>query len=1278
MRVNEHKVDNRMIPRKLNFSSNWQWQKKFITTGIIILMLLVSMSLIVPVTVGTGELTPRTGAESNQPATGYSEGNETFEIYNETGVHDTTFDTGEIVNIRVTSDVVNWLPTGPQRRNLFEVRSYYGNLIAQGAFTQQAGGPPYVYDATFTAPITADHYLVTVDIRDSSQQGRDRFRTSDIIQVGTGATPSKLMETYSDSTATTLDWIFANGDIVYVKVYTPNTISPSDSTIEFADYKGNSAQINIENLQNPTPIFNENYSIIALDLYKDLDVTQFPDHYLKGGYWYTISLNLRDLADGQMATDWAVQIQMLPPPHITNTYCDPTSVMIIGSDSTTIYVEFTDEDATGVNEFKITMKVNSPYLIVIVLVNNGTNGQNGLTITSLGGNRYRASYTWNPSDGLAGGDFDLHAEVYDGQNGLDIDGFNNNRGEVTLLAQGGPPIIANGNITCTPARVNKMDNENVNFYGYFTDTNDQIGVNDFRVTIKIRDAANTEIIIAENKRLAEYGDVAGSGMLMIIEPSNNLYQAAISWNPEITVPVGKYDILFSVTTIYGTGTDGYGNNQDELEIYSTGYSPELTVGDTACIPSSVDIIGNKQTMIYCEFLDSDNPLPTAFCVTFKLRPPNNRISEEITLVDNKASGGSGEFGNNVKIEQSGTNYVASYYWDPPESVDIGKYDLYFMVRDEYNNTIEDPYTQNQDELELISSVIPPSISPGNTKCVPSSVNKVGAGVTKIYCEFIDSTYTDVNDFNVTFKLRDPYGNEIVLVDDKVHGMSGEDANQTGEVEITYSGTVFTAWYEWDPPITVDAGQYDLFFGVKNRDGGFARDGFDNNRDELTIETSGNAPVITKTDCFPPTISISDSDSTSIYAEFTDIDNPQISDFLITVKVRDPEDNEIVIVQDKPHEGVSEFGDLVNIIVSGTGYMASIDWDPADGTMPGKYDLYFSVKDETIAEAVDNYYNNQDELELTLGQVTPAEPTLKPGVPKEEENVYNFTVTYLDPNNEPPNEDGVILLLDEESLKMKEVDPTDYDYTDGKDYYYTVELEDDNVDFNYKVTNTNGEGVESEKIPLSEATDDKSSEESADYTLLIAGIVVAVIVIILFLLLFLINKKKAKETPTKPSQERIILPEGPDGELTTETVPPPPADAALGPTESGAEPAPGAELGTNETVPAEAGETAGAGEGPTGENEPASTEPEPELEPDAEAPSLEEQPPESEMPPETSLDMEPAPMEEPSTESPAPVAKPAAPGAGTKDAGTPPAAPATPAQDKPKGSKNDDAWKILDD
>lgn len=1119
------------------------WLTRTVALGTILLLVLSVVFIIMPSSVA--EI--RTGSEGNEPAEGFSEATEYFQIYHDDNTHDTVFATNEKVNIRINSSLVNWAAGGGGRRNSWELLDYYGNQLLNGQLFQSPISPPFNYTANFLAPATADHYLISVQVRESPQQGGSEVTTSDTIMVGMPAQPHKRINTTSISGTIGADWVFGNGDTVLIQVHTPSPISPGNSEIIFADYSGNDDRIQIDNLAKSTIISIGQDSILTYSLLKDLDLTQLPNDELVGGYWYTIAVDLQDNVGVQMAADWAAQIQILPPPIISTTECVPTSIYAKGTETTTIYTHFDDKDTVNANEFNITIKARDPSNNEYIIADHLTQGNGGLVVNSLGVDGWNASIIWDPPDTAEIGLYDIYAEVWDHQFGYDLDGFNNNQNELELMQITQPPVVVAGNTSCIPDRINKMNVLGHPFitdlYCNFTDPNDPpLNLNEFVFTFKVRDPSNTEIVIANAKQVNQAGDAPGSGIIMLNFIAPDMYRASISWNPDATVSEGKYDLYFEVTTQYGTAVDVFDNNNDELEIYSTGNPPQLTVGDTACIPTSVDKIGTQTTLIYCEFTDADNPPASSFNVTFKVRPPNNSNQDAITLVDDKADGGAGEFGGTVAVELSGTKYTASYTWDPPATVDVGLYDLYFMVTDELNNSAEDPFAQNPDELEIITSVEPPSITAGDTKCVPSSVNKMGTGSTNMYCEFTDSKYTDIADFNVSFKVRDPSNNEIVLVDNKPNGMDG--------VEITYSGTIFTAWYEWDPPTSAEVGKYDLYFGVMNKAGGFAEDDFGNNPDELTIETAGSAPVITRTSCVPSSIAVKGTDTTLIFAEFTDADNPGVSNFTVTFKVRDPNNKVIMLVNDEDHGGLAATGGTVKIEVSGSGYMASYNWDPADDNITGMYDLYFAVKDETFAEAEDGFDNNLNKLELTGGTGMPGTPDIQVQDPTHEDGTYTFTVTYTDEENDPPNNaDGVELVIGTSSHKMTEADSSDTNYTDGKQYTISIPLNEGNYTYNFKATDVNNNLYQTENFELSvpAVTAPTKDDDDDDNAMLIVGIALIIIIVIVIIIIILGMMKRRPKPSAPPQPQRVTPP------TETAAQPPPPGGETPPPTAAPVEP-----------------------------------------------------------------------------------------------------------------------------
>ncbi len=74
--------------------------------------------------------------------------------------------------------------------------------------------------------------------------------------------------------------------------------------------------------------------------------------------------------------------------------------------------------------------------------------------------------------------------------------------------------------------------------------------------------------------------------------------------------------------------------------------------------------------------------------------------------------------------------------------------------------------------------------------------------------------------------------------------------------------------------------------------------------------------------------------------------------------------------------------------------------------------------------------------------------------------FNFTVTYIHPDNQPPN-NITVNITGLGIYDLIEVDPLDTDYSDGKDYYYnTSDFSVGQYSFHFAANDTNGNWNES--------------------------------------------------------------------------------------------------------------------------------------------------------------------------------------------------------------------------
>ncbi|UCG70081.1 MAG: hypothetical protein JSV09_03430 [Thermoplasmata archaeon] len=323
-------------------------------------------------------------------------------------------------------------------------------------------------------------------------------------------------------------------------------------------------------------------------------------------------------------------------------------------------------------------------------------------------------------------------------------------------------------------------------------------------------------------------------------------------------------------------------------------------------------------------------------------------------------------------------YIASYDLDPDVSFVSGNYDLYFMVADGTGETADDEYQNNDNELRITSATSPPQVIIDSTECDPSSVDRIGEYVTTISSQFSDSDSLSVEDFTVLFMIRDPNGNEIILVNNKSNGQSGEFG---GSLLITSSSEGnYLASYTFDPDGSFQTGYFDLFCEVLDQHGNSDSDGYFLNSNELRITSSAAEPTVEAgaTQVIPNIVDKTEDGYTTISARFEDVDSLTYWNFTVTFKVKDENGNEYIIVDSKGHEGPGEYGGTVSITPLGPNlYEASYLWNPPSIIANGNYSLYFKVEDEHGNFAEDEYNDNMNELLIT-GEVEEEPEDVVPG------------------------------------------------------------------------------------------------------------------------------------------------------------------------------------------------------------------------------------------------------------------------------------------------------------
>ncbi len=631
----------------------------------------------------------------------------------------------------------------------------------------------------------------------------------------------------------------------------------------------------------------------------------------------------------------------------------------VGSDIVTISSAFTDVDQPGINAFTITLKIREPNnLTELTLVNALTNGVGGLTITDGGGGSYTASYTYDPGPAQTLGDYDIYFEVNDGTDNA-IDGFDNNIDELNIYdaPPNNVPTIVSGATTVSPASINRIGANSTTISTDFNDI-DQPAVGAFTVTFKVKDNIETEYTLVNAL-------THGTGGLTVVDNGGGSYTASYTYDPGDAQTTGLYDLYFEVSDGTDNAIDDYAANNNEFTI-TTQSAPTVVSDATTVTPSSVNRIGTNTTVISTDFTDVDQPAVGDFTVTLKVK---DNIETVYTLVNALTNG----IGGLTVVDNGGGSFTASYSWDPGDAQTTGLYDLFFEVT-ETGGTATDGYIPNTDELTITNVVAnnPPTVTAGATTVSPVTVNRYSANTTEISASFTDADLPGIGAFYVTFKIKDNIETEYVLVNNLQNGAGGLTISDDG-------GGNYTASYTYNPDDAQTEGLYDLYFEISDGIDG-AIDDYTANIDELEINEilPPESPVIASDDT-RVTSGIVDrlgSNTTTIITDFSDGNKPDLSTFLVTFKIREPDDNtELILVNNLSHGA----GGLTVLDLGNGNYRASYTYNPDDAQTLGAYDLYCEVDDGTAtANAIDGFVINNNEL--TISEVIINDPpTMTAGI-----------------------------------------------------------------------------------------------------------------------------------------------------------------------------------------------------------------------------------------------------------------------------------------------------------
>ncbi|UCH89190.1 MAG: hypothetical protein JSV49_00650, partial [Thermoplasmata archaeon] len=1074
----------------------------------------------------------RTGDTGNEPPTGFKNGDEVIRVYHGNGAVNTHFAVNETIYVNVTTSLFNnknkpthskillFTYTGQNfwetqtAKNFKLVAESGNNLTYQGSIDTQA----------LTPALSEDHYLLVAELTKSGADPKT-FRFYDVIKYGSGGAAQRSSTLWHDSACTKPAVAVGVSETIYLKVYAENNPVQTRSEVRLLNYFDERLVKTLSGLSNNVIQRSASYSIIELDMGVDLPFGNLPGGY-SYGEWFTIQVDLYDSTGAPMAANWSVALKVAPMPAISTTEAWPPSVEITTTDKTNITVNFTDLGAVAnPDEFKVTIRVRDEANNIISLIEDKYNGDPNVVVAPIVGGGYSAKYTWDPPVTMLEGKYDLYSKITNINEISASHNFDSNQDELTLTTTSVVPAIQTGSVDCIPSSVDCAEAEITKIYANFVDPVKTAKEN-LEITFKVRAENNTVFTLVNAKGHGGAGEYGGT---LNIEETVGFYKASYDWDPPANIGVAlgtsqKYDLYVSIRNPNGYANDTFDNNPNELTIFNYGNAPAIDKPTIYAVPKSVDRIGNNPTDFKANFTDLDAHAVSVFDITLIIRHADT--NDEIKLLDGANHNEIGEKGGHLTIQEvAGTvprMYKMNYNWDPSELTPEGDYDISLEVVDNYGKVSKSGFADNLKKLNIFSSISPPVITIGETMAYPEEINRIGTQKTTIYSTFTDSLYKNVTDFNVTFKARNNVsGSEIELVKSKTHNGTAEVG---GNLDINKTGDTFNASFEWDPDDTTPVGWYDLYFSVMNRGGVQAVDDFKFNQNRLFINHTDNPPIVIKTNtsCYPAEVEITNMNTTVITTHFSDLDNASIDKFKITFKVRH-ESGVVYTLAERAGAGTqTQYGGIVYItkdLASGN-YTASYEWDPDNDTAEGYYDLFFSVQDETLALIKDDFENNMKELLLTYTIIEPVNVTPEDNlnlsivdIVHEGDDIYNFTVNYTNTDNLPPNETGVILIIDGIEYEMIEVDSSDTDYTDGKLYYFKAKLEEEQVSYGMRVNDTAGNGIEVPEETYDTEYEDEHDEEHGEeehdtrWQVILA---IILILILLILILVLTRKKKPEE------------------------------------------------------------------------------------------------------------------------------------------------------------------------
>ncbi len=767
---------------------------------------------------GTG---PRTSGSGNEPSAGFSEGATVVRISHDDGSSDTEFALNETVHVQVRSSVLDGVGTGDDNR--LRMVNSTGLVIYQqlDAFSLVSSVPEFVYNTSFVASLgngfTTDHYKLELRLQEGPAPSDQRLLFADTLVIGGGAVVAKEFTTYADPDYSVPSTTFGPTDIVYVEAFAGGAAAAANSSVTFSNFFGDTQTLGIDQLG--VPALNTSGALVrfAFDLGSDLDhdVVSPID-----GWWYGLEVDLFTSNDTPLTRHWSGQVRLSLPPSqppvvaLGSTFANPPTVVRDGTSSTQLRVPFSDEDSPSVDSFGITLRVRDSAGGIVTLVAAARDGHQGVSISDLGNGSYAATYPWVPAEGTPLGTYDLEAVIDDfTSGGIATDTFGNNPDEVEVLAAPNLPTLTPGTTSATPA-ILQVDGPSTTQLGAAFAHADDLAVSVFAITFAVRDEANNVLTLVQDEH-------HGNSGLTVTRIAVGSYLASLSWNPPDNATVGAYDLQMSIRdTANGTAVDSFSSNSNELVLSRAPQGPQVASGATGASPTNASM-GIDQILLWVNFTHPESPGLESFSVSFEVRDGNETVLQVLDDGDLGAP-------NLTLHSTGGTAYSAQFRWAVPTGLVAGTYDLQASITDHHGLVAVDLFSNNLEELDLITPPVAPTLTAGTTIANPRYVNVLTDAITNLSLDFQLAEAATADSFLVTIKVRDQGNNVLTLVDSQSHGNHGLVVEQVDEGQ-------WKAHFLWNPPAGQGLGTYDLSATVRMAQSGLSiSDAFTANLEELTL------------------------------------------------------------------------------------------------------------------------------------------------------------------------------------------------------------------------------------------------------------------------------------------------------------------------------------------------------------------------------------------------------------------------------------------------------------